>query len=650
MCGIAGFLDAGTGQGDGSLAICHKMADALAHRGPDDSGVWHDHEAGIFLAFRRLSIIDLSAAGHQPMMSANGRYVMIYNGEIYNHRDLRRQLDAQCSNSWRGSSDSETLLAAIENWGFDEALERSNGMFALALWDREKRQLTLARDRFGEKPLYYGWQGDVFLFGSELKAFRQHPQFEGIIDRESLCLYLRYNCIPAPNSIYRQIHKLPPGSKAEIDLRLREPVITQYWSPADHVRQDLPDATDHEQDDSVVEQFSALLDKSVSRQMIADVPLGAMLSGGIDSSLIVSCMQAQSQRPVNTFTIGFDDDGFSEAKFARRIAAHLGTHHEELVIRPLDARDVIPSLPHIYDEPFSDSSQIPTYLVSRLARQHVTVALTGDGADELFGGYNRYRISEGLWPKIGRIPFPIRSLSANLLNMVPASALNRAGGMLGTVDSNSYRWGNLAYKSSKLSGALSSKTIDDYYLSLLSHWRDPAAIVVDGTEPRRTGIDSNDMPAQLSDTERMMLGDMTGYLPDDILVKVDRASMAVSLETRAPYLDRELAEFALGLPFPYKIREGRSKWIMREALTRYVPANLLERPKMGFAVPIGDWLRGPLREWAEELLDENRLRREAFFDPVPIREKWGEHLAGKSDWQYHLWDVLMFQAWLESLD
>lgn len=650
MCGIAGFLQTGARQGDRALATCQRMADALTHRGPDDAGVWHDHEAGIYLAFRRLSIIDLSDAGHQPMVSASGRFVIIYNGEIYNHRDLRKRLDPEGTVAWRGTSDTETLLAVIEAWGVDEALESCNGMFALALWDRHERRLTLARDRFGEKPLYYGWQGGAFLFGSELKAFRKHPDFEGTVDRGSLCLYLRYNCIPAPHTIYQGVFKLPPGSKAEIGPENREPVIARYWSPMDHVRAAGPQADDPQPDNAVVGQFMTLLEKSVSRQMIADVPLGATLSGGIDSSLIVSCMQSLSQQPVNTFTIGFDDDAFSEAKYARRIAAHLGTRHEELLVRPADARDVIPGLPRTYDEPFSDSSQIPTYLVSQLARHHVTVALSGDGADELFGGYNRYRIAERIWPKIGRIPLPVRSLSATILDWVPASALNRVGAALGTMDANAYRWGNLAYKSSKLSGALGSKTIDDYYLSLVSHWSDPAAIVVGGTEPQRTGLASDRMPAHLSDTERMMLGDMTGYLPDDILVKVDRASMAVSLEMRAPYLDRDVAEFALGLPLSYKIRGGRSKWIMRQALDRFLPAKLLDRPKMGFAVPIGDWLRGPLRDWAEDLLDEKRLEREAFFDPVPIRKKWGQHVAGRSDWQYHLWDILMFQAWLESLD
>ncbi len=650
MCGLAGFLYSGDHGGEHALAVCRQMADSLAHRGPDDSGTWHDHEAGIYLAFRRLSIIDLSATGHQPMVSASGRYVLIYNGEIYNHRDLRRQLEAQTSPAWRGTSDSETLLAAIEAWGTDEVLDRCNGMFAFALWDKERRRLTLARDRFGEKPLYYGWQGGVFLFGSELKALRTHPDFIGAVDRGSLCLYLRHNCIPAPHTIYQNILKLPPGSKVEIDHATGEPVVTRYWSPAEYIRGAPREPFEYDRDDEVIERFSSLLEQSVSRQMIADVPLGATLSGGIDSSLIVSCMQSLSARPVNTFTIGFDEDGFSEARYARRIAEHLGTNHEELLVRPKDARDVIPDLPRTYDEPFSDSSQIPTSLVSRLARQHVTVALSGDGADELFGGYNRYRISERLWPKIGRIPLPVRSVSAGLLNMVPASALNGLGGLLGTMDANAYRWGNLAYKSSKFSGALSSRTIDDYYVSLISHWSDPSAIVIGGTEPSPAEIASGHLPDHLSDTERMMIRDMIGYLPDDILTKVDRASMAVSLEMRAPYLDRHVAEFALRLPFAYKIRGGRSKWIMRETLKRFVPAPLIERPKMGFAVPIGEWMRGPLLDWAEDLLDENRLKHEGFFDPVPIRRKWAQHLAGTSDWQYHLWDVLMFQAWLESPD
>lgn len=650
MCGLAGFFYAGAHDGERSLNVCQQMADTLAHRGPDDFGTWHDHDAGLYLAFRRLSIVDLSAAGHQPMASANGRFIIVYNGEIYNHLELRSQLETDVSTDWRGTSDTETLLAAIEFWGLEEALNRCNGMFAFALWDRERRVLALARDRFGEKPLYYGWQGGVFLFGSELKAFRHHPDFVGAVDRDALCLQLRYNCIPAPYTIYQGIHKLPPGSKLEINNSTREPKITRYWSPIDCARDAQIDRIVSGDDDRVVEQFSKLLEKSVARQMLADVPLGATLSGGIDSSLIVSYMQSLSERPVNTFTIGFHEDSFSEAKYARRIAKHLGTNHEELLVRPEDARDIIPGLPRYYDEPFSDSSQIPTFMVSRLAREHVTVALSGDGADELFGGYNRYRVSERLWPKIKRIPFPVRTQLAKLLNTMPANALNGVGNILGKLDSNAYRWGNLGYKSKKFADALGSETIDDYYQNLVSHWSDPAAVVLDGAEPSQYGIEKLRELAHLSDTERMMIRDMTSYLPDDILTKVDRASMAVSLEMRAPYLDRDVAEFALRLPFSYKIRDGRSKWIMRKTLDRFIPAELLDRPKMGFAIPIGDWLRGPIREWAEELLDEKRLKREAFFDPVPIRQKWAQHLAGKSDWQYHLWDILMFQAWLENLE
>lgn len=650
MCGLTGFLCVSARDHHSSLTTCLRMSNALAHRGPDDTGTWHDHEAGLYLGFRRLAIIDLSAAGHQPMVSSSGRYVLVYNGEIYNHQALRRRLEEESSPEWRGDSDTETLLRAIETWGVDDALNACNGMFAFALWDRQRDQLTLARDRFGEKPLYYGWQGDVFMFGSELKALRRHPSFKGVVDRDALCLQLRYNCIPAPHTIYQGIYKLPPGSKLVVRRSTRDPLATGYWSPEERARAADTSEVDYGSDTAVVEQFATLLEKSVTQQMIADVPLGATLSGGIDSSLIVSVMQSVSERPINTFTIGFDEDSFSEAKYARRIAKHLGTNHEEMLVGAQDVRDVIPNLAHTYDEPFSDSSQIPTSLVSALARQHVTVALSGDGADELFGGYNRYRVSEQLWPKIQSIPLPIRRQLARLLRAVPAKALNGIAGALSNFDSNAYRWGNLGHKSHKFSEVLGSQTIDHYYRALVSHWSDPADIVLGGTTTLQSGTGGLPALTHLSDTERMMIADMQCYLPDDILVKVDRASMAVSLEMRAPYLDRNVAEFALGLPLSLKIRKGRSKWIMREALSRFIPDNLLERPKMGFAVPIGDWLRDPLRDWAEELLNESRLKREGFFNPTPIRRKWAEHLVGTSDWQYHLWDILMFQAWLESLD
>lgn len=650
MCGISGFLQSSTPDANDKLnAVCRAMAQAIAHRGPDAHAVWTDASAGIALGHRRLAIVDLTEAGAQPMASASGRYVIAYNGEIYNHMELRRQIEAVGRTpTWRGHSDTETLLAAIETWGMEAALERCIGMFAIALWDRDQRALTLARDRLGEKPLYYGWQGDgdnaVFLFGSELKALRAHPAFRAPIDRDAMALFLRHNYIPAPHSIHQGIRKLPPGSLLKVSLARREPALTTYWSAIDVVLTGASRDRLSISPAEAVDELEALLKSAVSQQMVADVPLGAFLSGGVDSSAIVALMQAQSSRPVKTFTIGFHEAGYNEAEHAKAVAQHLGTEHTELYVTAQEAMAVIPRLPTLYDEPFADSSQIPTFLVSQLARRHVTVSLSGDAGDELFGGYSRYSTTAGMWRRISQLPVPLRHMAARTITALSPDTWNRITRWLPSPLFRQ-RFGDRMHKGA---GVLGSRSVDDLYHSLVSHWADPAAIVIGGQEPATllTGL-RLDLDG-LDPVERMMALDLVTYLPDDILAKVDRAAMAVSLESRVPMLDHRVVEFAWRLPMACKLRDGAGKWALRQVLYRHVPQNLIDRPKMGFGVPIDVWLRGPLRDWAEALLDESRLRREGFFHPAPIRRKWAEHLGGSRNWAYHLWDVLMFQSWLES--
>jgi asparagine synthase (glutamine-hydrolysing) len=642
MCGIAGYLIKNASrEREDSSAVLKRMADTILSRGPDDFGVWHD-DSGIGLAHRRLSILDLSPAGHQPMHSFSGRYVIAFNGEIYNHLDLRNALN---HTNWRGHSDTETLLAAFEEWGIEATLKRAIGMFAIALWDRQTRQLTLARDRLGEKPLYYGWQGSglwsSFLFGSELKALKAHPAFSAEIDRDALCLLMRHNYIPAPHSIYRGISKLQPGTFLTVSLDRREPIFHTYWSLADVAvsgnRNRFMGATEQ-----AVDELEVLLKSAVRQQMVADVPLGAFLSGGIDSSTVVALMQAQSAQPVKTFTIGFNEAGYNEAVHAKAVARHMGTDHTELYVMPQQALDVIPDLPKLYCEPFSDPSQIPTFLVSQLARQKVTVSLSGDAGDELFAGYNRYRIA----PRIASIPFGIRSFLQSAIYCFSPTAWNQFLRLLQSFAPRSLRQANVGDKLHKGAGVLGSRTIDELYLGLVSHW-EPQDVVLGGNEPKTYLRGNRPHLDGLDDVQRMMALDAMTYLPDDILCKVDRAAMAVSLESRVPFLDHRVVEFAWLIPQSLKMRDGVGKWILREVLYRYVPKELIERPKMGFGVPIDSWLRGPLKDWAEELLDEGRLRREGYFNPKPIRQKWAEHLSGKRNWQYHLWDVLMFQSWMD---
>ena len=631
------------------------MANTIRHRGPDDGGVWVDENAGVALGHRRLSILDLSPAGHQPMMSDGGRYVIVFNGEIYNHPELRRELDTTPSSlllsqhrdghtPWKGHSDTETLLACFVSWGIEKTLVRAVGMFAIALWDRETQTLTLARDRMGEKPLYYGWQGDTFLFGSELKSLKAHPAFQADIDRGALTLLLRHNYIPAPYSIYEGISKLPAGTFLQVSLERRDAEPEVYWSLAGVAERGMANHFSGSDVDAL-DAFERYLGGAVRGQMVADVPLGALLSGGIDSSAIVALMQANSSRPVRTFTIGFDEREYDEATHARAVARHLGTDHTELRLSGDDALALVPQMPAMYDEPFADASQLPTHLVMKLARQHVTVALSGDAGDELFGGYNRYVHVPKVWQRMGWMPETLRRALGAGLTALPSGKINRLAGPLA-------RRVGIAQpgdKAHKLGHRLREmRSMDDLYVSLVSEWPQAEEMVVGGHMPRNLLDERSRWPRLADPVARMMALDGLTYLPDDILVKVDRAAMAVSLETRTPFLDRDLVEFTWSLPMHMKIRDGQGKWLLRRLLDRYVPRELVERPKMGFGIPLDAWLRGPLRDWAESLLAEDRLRREGYLVPEPIRAAWKAHLAGQASYGYRLWSVLMFQAWLEA--
>ena len=645
MCGIAGAISRETGD---LRALVADMIRRIRYRGPDDTGIWSDEPAGMAFGHARLSIHDLSSAGHQPMVSSSGRYVATYNGEIYNFVELRDELQSY-GRTFRGHSDTDVLLEAVEHWGFEASLARLNGMFACALWDRQARDLILVRDRLGEKPLYYGWSGKVLMFASELKAFKACPRFGAEVDRQALSLLLRHNCIPAPYSIYRDVAKLPPATYVRFSAdefssgQWPRPVC--YWSLGKQVEEGIADPFTGSEEEAVG-ALDRLLRKAVRLRMASDVPLGAFLSGGIDSSTVVALMQTESPTPVRTFTIGFHEAEYNEAGFAKQVADHLQTDHTELYVTPEQALAVIPNLASLYDEPFADSSQIPTFLLSEMAGRHVTVALSGDGGDELFGGYNRYFWGRTLRRRIGWIPSSLRPLVARSIRQLPLWFWNRLFNMSGGLLPSVRAPGEKLYK---VADMLDYGDLDDLYCEFVSHWKDPSEIIVGGKEPPTLLSDRSAWPKLLDFTARMMFLDSVTYLPDDLLVKVDRASMAVALEARIPFLDHQIVEFAWRLPITFKIREkDQGKWIVRRLLERYVPAQLFERPKMGFGVPLDSWLRGPLREWAEALLDEHRLRREGFFHPNPIRRKWAEHLSGTANWQYHLWDVLMFQSWLES--
>lgn len=630
-------------------ATVRRMSDTLLHRGPDDEGSFVDEAAGLALGFRRLSIIDLSPEGHQPMTSKDGRYVLVFNGEIYNFIELRRELEA-LGHHWRGHSDTEVMLAAFNEWGFEPAIKRFNGMFALALWDRRDRTLHLTRDRIGEKPLYYGFTGRAFVFGSELKALRAHPEFKAEINRDALALFLRYNYIPAPYSIYQGIYKLTPGTFLSLDERSSSlgqlPAPRAYWSVREVAEAGVAHPFEGTEAEAVTE-LEALLTDAVGLRMVADVPLGAFLSGGVDSSAIVALMQAQSSQPVKTFSIGFTEEDYDEARHARAVAEHLGTDHTELYVTPEDAMAVIPRLPALYDEPFSDSSQIPTFLVSQLARRHVTVSLSGDGGDELFAGYNRYLLGESVWNKISWMPKGSRAVAAGALTTVSPRAWDRALTGLKPFLPSRLQHERAGDRLHKLAEILTVPDVEAMYMNIVSHWKQPTRVVQGSVEPRTILTDERAWANLPGIIQRMMYLDTVTYLPDDILVKVDRASMGVSLEARVPFLDHRVVEFSWRMPLSWKIREGQSKWPLRQILYKHVPPSLIERPKMGFGIPVGDWLRGPLRDWAEGLLEEGRLKREGLLNAQPVRRKWEEHLSGARNWQYYIWDVLMFQGWLE---
>jgi asparagine synthase (glutamine-hydrolysing) len=648
MCGIAGLLRPGGGHDSALAGHAERMADALRHRGPDAGGVWTNAAAGVAFGHRRLSILDLSEAGAQPMRSDCGRFAVTFNGEIYNHLDLRRELEASgAAPNWRGHSDTETLLRAVGQWGLAEAMRRFIGMFAFALWDDSKRTMTLCRDRFGEKPLFYGWCGGDLVFASELKALAGHPGWSPSLDRAALTAYMRYCYVPAPATIWQGFRKVPPASFvtfAADALPGSMPEPQAYWSLRGQVvagrKTRLADPV------QATEELQRLLSVAIKRQCLSDVPLGAFLSGGVDSSTIVALMQAQATQPVRTFTIGFSEGAFDEARDARKVAAHLGTSHTELYVDPRAALDVIPRLARMYDEPFADSSQIPTHLVAALARRHVTVALSGDAGDELFGGYNRHVWGGQLEARFGRMPAPLRRLLSGLLNAVspePAGTLARLAQPLLPSRLHIRRAGDQAAKLARIIG---STSFDHMYQLLCSIDSEPSQTVLQGEEAQGWAAgEMNRVAAPLDPLDRMTLADALSYLTDDILQKVDRAAMAVSLETRVPFLDKDVVEFAGTIPPEMKVREGRGKWLVRQVLYRHVPAALIDRPKTGFSVPLDDWLRGPLKSWAGDLLAPERLRRQGLFNAGRVEQKLAEHMSGRRNHGYWLWNVLMAQAW-----
>lgn len=651
MCGIAGIFSADRVD----PALLMRMASAISHRGPDDQGIWSDEPAGIGFAHRRLSIVDLSPQGHQPMHSANGRFVICFNGEIYNFEEIRTELEGLGlvpEGGWRGHSDTEVLLQALVAWGLETAIAKAVGMFAFALWDRKERLLHLVRDRFGEKPLYYGWAGRDLIFGSELKALRCHPKFDRTIDRGALNAFVARTYVPAPKSIYRSIFKLPPGSILSLSSdALAQPLssppetgqtaalrLQSYWSYRDVVREGLADPISDENE--ALDMVEVALAGAIRGQSFADVPVGAFLSGGIDSSTVVALYQKYSTQPVRTYSIGFEKGGFNEAEHARAVAERLGTIHHEHYVTVQEARDVIPLLATMYDEPFGDSSQIPTFLVSRFARRDVTVALTGDGGDELFGGYNRHIIVPQLWRRLRRLPRPFRSVAAAPLSRVPPGFWSELGRL---IDRGSRPFlGAQVQKGFRI--AQSAGSLDDVYLSYLDEWSQEESPVL-GSDSVRSSFDLN-LGKDAADAIRMMYCDAVSYLPDDILAKVDRASMAVSLETRVPFLDHRVAALAARIPLAMKIRGRQGKHILRELLARELPPAMFDRPKAGFAIPVGDWIKGPLRPWAEDLLDPKAMGAEGWFDPVIVQRRWQDHLAGRRDSTPALWAILMFQSWL----
>ena len=639
MCGIAGFVAASSIAGSDRETIAQRMAASLSHRGPDDQGIWRDDEAGAALVHRRLSIIDLSPAGHQPMVSAGGRFVVSYNGEVYGYQPLAAELAAS-GHKFRGHSDTEVMLESFAVNGIEPTLKRMIGMFAIALWDRRDRTLTLIRDRLGIKPLYWAKFGSLFLFGSELKALRAHPGWTPRIDRNAVAAFMRHNYIPAPHTIYEGVRKLEPGMVLTLPWQ-GEPQISRFWDARAVARDGLRHPIEGS-DAELTERLESLLRDAVGRRMIADVPLGAFLSGGIDSSTVVALMQAAGSGKVRTFSIGFDIPGYNEAPQAAAVARHLQTEHTELTVTSSQALDVIPKLAEWYDEPFADSSQIPTYLVSAMTRRHVTVALSGDGGDELFAGYNRYQLTQRFWRVLSLMPRALRHGAAAALTAVSP---DRWTSLLAALPAR-VRPPQAGDKVHKMAGVLRLDGPDAIYRRLVSHW-EPTEIMPQAREPASL-LDDPALAKEFPDlVARMQFLDLVTYLPDDILTKVDRASMAVALEARVPLLDHRLVEFCWRLPRHVKVRNGTSKWLLRQVLYRHVPPALVERPKRGFGIPLGEWLRGPLRDWAEALLDGKRLRAAGLLDAAMVRRYWQEHLDGRRNWQYLIWDVLMLEAWRE---
>jgi asparagine synthase (glutamine-hydrolysing) len=648
MCGIAGVFDPRqTTPGDRLDRMAGNLACALTHRGPDDAGSWADAAAGIALAHRRLEIVGLGSQGHQPMRSQSGRWVLSYNGEVYNADELRRRL-SDAGSVFEGTSDTEVLVAALDRWGLDEALEQVEGMFAFAAWDRSMRRLHLARDRFGEKPLYYGWAAGLFAFASELKAFHRLPGFRAEIDRESVAAFLRLSCVPAPGCIYRGLAKLRPGTTVTIDATTRPdglPPQREYWSAQSAIDDALhmPPLTEP---GALTDRVEAVLSQAVAARLQSDVPVGALLSGGIDSSLVVALMQRHAGQRVRTFTVAFVEEAYDESAAAGAVAAHLGTDHSVVDMTERDVFDAVPRLPEIWDEPFADSSQLPTLLVAQVAKRSVTVALSGDGGDELFAGYNRHAWLERIWRAAEPFPFAARRGAGTLLGLVPAAAADAAAAAL----PQRWRVRLPSVKAAKVGRVLRAPTVQDAYASLLSHWEDPSALVPGFADPTRlppSALRRWDAGRKAGAvTDQLLRSDLVAYLPDDVLTKVDRASMAVSLEVRTPFLDRAVLEAAWRVPSDMKVHDGSTKWVLRQILDRHVPRSLVDRPKMGFGVPIDSWLRGPLRPWAEDLLAVRSLSGHGLLNPQPIRRAWELHLTGRRDLGDELWDVLMLQAFM----
>jgi asparagine synthase (glutamine-hydrolysing) len=652
MCRIAGFWDPGHTLKPQWEETIRAMRDSMTYGGPDDAGLFIDPEEGLALGHRRLAILDLSPLGHQPMFSASGRTVIVYNGEVYNYRSLGSTLSSG-DKGFKGTSDTEVILEGIEQWGTEKTVTQCIGMFAWAVWDQREKTLGLVRDRLGIKPLYYGWAGKVLVFASELKAFRAVPGFSPSIDRDVLGLFFRHNYIPAPYTIYKNIWKLKPGEILPINrvaMKTRDLEAKPYWSAAQIVREGLENPYRGSLEEAQ-EELESILTEAVQIRLISDVPLGAFLSGGIDSSAVVSLMRKGSNASVRTFSIGFEQTGYNEAPFAEAVARHLGTDHTELYVTEKEAQNLIPSLAFIYDEPFADSSQIPTTLLSKLTRQYVTVSLSGDGGDELFAGYDRYLWGREIWQKMGWMPpWSRKGLRAALLSFSPSTWDN----LFQTISPwlpkswQTYRPGDRVHK---LADSFLFNNRIDLYQWLVSHWREPLNLVMGMKREPVTAFNYQGKPSSLkSFIQEMQFIDLISYLPDDILTKVDRASMHVALEARVPLLDHRVVEFSWRLPMNFKIHNGKGKWILRRVLNKYVPEKLIDRPKMGFGIPIDSWLRGPLKEWAADLLAPERLKREGYINPQMVSLKWQEHLSGKRNWQYLLWDVLMWESWLDTVN